>query len=75
MGLEQSEGFKILDTALKDLEHQLSLCDASTKICEQSAVEAAKEIEDHFARCMDLLVARKEVLLREVLQRVEYQSM
>jgi hypothetical protein len=74
MVMEQSEGFKLVEGLLEELEHQLSLCDGGTIKCEQSAAETEREIEVHFAMCMDFLVARKATLLKEVSQLVEDQS-
>jgi hypothetical protein len=73
--MEQSEGFKSVDSKIKSLEKELSLCDETMKDFEKSGKEAEKEIEEHFARCMNALAARKEVLLREVAQKVTNQRM
>jgi hypothetical protein len=64
--MEQSEGFKSVDSKLKSLEQQLSLCDKTIKDFEQSGKDAEQEIEEHFARCMNSLAARKAVLLKDV---------
>jgi hypothetical protein len=72
--MEQSEGFKGVDSKIKSLEEQLSLCDKTIKDFEQSGKEAEKEIEDHFARCMNSLAARKAVLLKEVAHKLTNQS-
>jgi hypothetical protein len=75
MCLDQTEGFKSAHAILRDLEYQLSVCDVSTHECEQTAAETAQEIEKHFGMCIDLLVARKATLLKEVSQLVDNQSM
>jgi hypothetical protein len=73
--MEQSEGFKNVDSKIKSLEQELSLCNESIKDLEQSGKGAEKEIEEHFARCMNALAARKLVLLREVSNNVTNQRM
>jgi hypothetical protein len=60
--MEQSEGFKSVALQIKSLEQELSLCDEAIKDVEQSGKDVEKEIEEHFARCMNSLAARKEVL-------------
>jgi hypothetical protein len=72
--MEQSEGFRGVDSKIKSLEHQLSLCDKTIKDFEQSGKDAEKEIEEHFAMCMNSLAARKAVLLKEVSQKIIIQS-
>jgi hypothetical protein len=71
--MEQTEGFKSVDSQIKSLERELALCDETFKDIEQSGNVAEKEIEEHFARCMNSLAARKEVLMREVAQNVTNQ--
>ena len=61
--MEQSEAFKNVVTTIKILEEKLSLC---TNISKQSLDIAEQEIEEHFAKCLNALAARKEELLREV---------
>jgi septal ring factor EnvC (AmiA/AmiB activator) len=73
--MEQSEGFKSVDSQIKSLEQELSLCNEAIKDVEQSGKDVEKEIEEHFARCMNSLAARKEVLLREVSQNITNQRM
>lgn len=71
--MEQSRVYKRVEAIIKDLERQLALCTAQT--CEASGSDAKKEIEEHFARCINALAERKEALLREVDQRVANKSM
>jgi hypothetical protein len=72
--MEQSEGFKGVDSKIKSLEQQLSLCDKAIKDFEQSGKDAEKEIEEHFAKCMNSLAERKAVLLKDVAQKIVTQS-
>jgi hypothetical protein len=72
--MEQSEAFKNGVTTVKALEKQLETCKNMGRVCKQSAVEVTKEIEEHFAKCMNALAARKDTLLREVAQEVSNQS-
>jgi hypothetical protein len=72
--MEQSEAFKSGAATIKALEKQLEACRNSGGECEQRAVELTKEIEEHFAKCMNTLAARKEVLLREIAQKVSDRS-
>jgi hypothetical protein len=72
--MQQSEVFKSGEAIIQALEKQLTACENISKVCEQSAREATQQIEEHFARCMNTLAARKEVLLREVAQNVADQS-
>jgi hypothetical protein len=73
--MEHSEGFKSVESKIKSLEQQLSLCSKTIKDFEQSGKDAEKEIEEHFARCMNSLAARKVVLLEEVAQKIANQRM
>jgi hypothetical protein len=73
--MEHSEGFKSVASKIKSLEQQLSLCAKTIKDFEQSGKDAEKEIEEHFARCMNSLAARKAVLLGEVAQKLANQRM
>jgi hypothetical protein len=73
--MQQNEAFMSGESTIKALEKQLIACENMIKACEQSAEEVTQEIEEHFARCMNSLAARKEVLLREVAQNVAAQSM
>jgi hypothetical protein len=72
--MEQSEAFKSGAATIKALEKQLEACRNIGGECEQRAVELTKEIEEHFAKCMNTLAARKEVLLREIAQKVSDRS-
>jgi hypothetical protein len=72
--MQQSEAFKSGEATIQALEKQLTACGNISKACEESAKEATQQIEEHFARCMNALAARKEVLLREVAQNVVDQS-
>ena len=72
--MEHSEGFKNVVATIKALEKQLSLCGDSIRVCEQSAVEAEEEIEEHFAKCMNALAARKASLVRQIPEKVALQS-
>lgn len=73
--MEQSEGYKSLQAKISVLEQQLSLCANANKECEESSKEVEKEIEEHFAKCMNALAERKASLLRGVAQKVKAQSM
>ena len=68
--MEQSEAFKNVVTTIKILEEKLALC---TNISNQSLHIAEQEIEEHFAKCLNALAARKEELL-ELLREVKLQS-
>ena len=70
--MEQSEAFKSAAARIKLLESKLAACANNN---ENSATQAEKEIEEHFAKCMNALAARKADLLREVKQKVNHQSM
>jgi hypothetical protein len=72
--MEQSKAFKSGAATIKSLEKQLEACRNSGGECEQRAVEITNEIEEHFAKCMNYLAARKEVLLREIAQEVSDRS-
>jgi hypothetical protein len=69
--MERSEAFKNVVTTIKILEEKLALC---TNISNQSLHIAEQEIEDHFAKCLNALAARKEELLREVKLQVNIQG-
>ena len=72
--MEQSEGYKKLEAKLQAFEQQLPLCDKANKVCERSGKDAEKDIEEHFAKCMNALAERKAALLREVARKVANQS-
>jgi hypothetical protein len=72
--MQQSEVFKSGEATIKYLEKQLEACGKINIVCEKSAGEATREIEEHFAKCVNALAARKEVLLKQIAQRVADQS-
>jgi hypothetical protein len=72
--MQQSEVFKSGEATIKYLEKQLEACGKINIVCEKSAGEATIEIEEHFAKCVNALAARKEVLLKQIAQRVADQS-
>jgi hypothetical protein len=72
--MEQSEAFKSGQATIKALEKQLDVCGKIGQVCEKSAAEVTKEIEEHFAKCMNALAARKEALLKEVELKVSNHS-
>ena len=69
--MEQSEAFKNVATTIKILEEKLSLC---ANISNQSLNTAEQDIEEHFAKCLNALAARKEELLRDVKLQVNIQG-
>ena len=71
--MEQSEEYKAVEAKIKDLQVELSYC--ANRGCEQSGVEAARVIEEHFAKCHKALETRKAALLDEVEKRVKDHSM
>ena len=73
--MEQSEEFKGLEALIKTLEQRLSTCRNFNSVCEESAKEAEREIEEHFAKCFNALASRKAALLREIAEKVNNQSM
>jgi uncharacterized protein YlxW (UPF0749 family) len=73
--MEESEGFKNVATKIKFLEQQLTLCNKTIKDYEQAGQTAEKEIEEHFAKCVNALAARMTVLLRGIAQKITNQSM
>eukprot|EP00026_Physarum_polycephalum_P015264 Phypoly_transcript_15903.p1 GENE.Phypoly_transcript_15903~~Phypoly_transcript_15903.p1 ORF type:complete len:155 (+),score=31.61 Phypoly_transcript_15903:257-721(+) len=70
--MDQSEAFRKGRAAIKDLEAQLEECGRIGIDAEQT--ETKKEIEEHFAQCMNALAARKEELLLEVDQKAFIQK-
>jgi hypothetical protein len=72
--MQQSEVFRSGEATIKVLERQLKACANVGRVCEQSAVEATREIEEHFARCINALAARKDALLSEVAEKVNNHS-
>jgi hypothetical protein len=72
--MEQSAGFKDAVSKVAELEQQLSLCEKMIGECENSETDAKHEINEHFAKCLSLLAARKEALLGEVAQKAVVQS-
>jgi len=73
--MEQNEGFKSITSKIKGLEEQLSQCDKILKECEQCGSEAEREIVEHFVKAINMLAARKAVLLDEVSQKIITRSM
>lgn len=73
--MAQSEEYNKVEALIRDLKHQLAMYGSSSCTCEETAKHARKEIEEHFAICMNNLAARKEKLLKEVDQKVEAQRM
>jgi hypothetical protein len=73
--MEQSEGFRKAVATIQALEKQLADCSDAAQTCENSKVKAEREIEEHFARLMNALAARKEALLKEVDNTTNHQSM
>lgn len=73
--MEQNEEYKRVEGMIRDIEQQLALCNNTSQTCEVSGRDAEREIEEHFARVMNNLAARKQVLLREVEQKVANQRM
>lgn len=73
--MEQTEGYKSVEERIRLLEQTLSQCSDAVEKCEKSGKEAAKEIEEQFAKCINALAARKAVLLKEVEARITKQSM
>lgn len=72
--MERNEAYKNVLIKILELEKQLSLCDDAIKECDQSAVEAEKKIEEHFAQCANALAARKDTLLSELAHKAASQS-
>jgi ribonucleotide monophosphatase NagD (HAD superfamily) len=68
--MQQSEVFKSGEATIKYLEKQLEACGKINIVCEKSVGKATKEIEEHFLKCVNALAARKEVLLKQIAQRV-----
>ena len=73
--MEQSKAFQDVDALIYDLEQRLIICANFSKICEESAKKAEKEIEDEFTKCMSILNTRKEYLLKEIGKKVDAHSM
>jgi hypothetical protein len=73
--MELNEEFKRVVGNIKLLEQQLISLNEKIVSNEQGSEIAEREIEEHFARCMDALAARKDVLLRELGEKRENQSM
>jgi hypothetical protein len=72
--MENNEGFKSVAGKIKELEHQLSLCDEVSKELEQNGEQAEREIEEHFWMCEHALAARKAALLNECAQKIKDKS-
>jgi hypothetical protein len=73
--MEQTEAFKQVETTIATITNKLLLCTNIDKVCEESVKDTEKEIEEHFARCINALAARKACLLREIAQKVANHSM
>ena len=52
----------------------IHICSMIKKLIQSSGKDAEKDIEEHFAWCMNALAERKAVLLRETAQTVENKS-
>ena len=72
--MENNKEFRSVVENIKQLEQQL-LLSVDCKRYEQEGEEMEKEIEEHFARCMNSLAARKEALLRELNKHISDKSM
>ena len=72
--MENNKEFRSVVENIKQLEQQLSLS-VDCKRYKQEEEEMEKEIEEHFARCMNSLAARKESLLRELNKHISDKSM
>ena len=73
--MEQSAAFKDVQDTIKVLEKRLAMCANVTQLCEQTAIDSAKQIEEHFALCLNTIAERKTELLREVTQKLDSHSM
>ena len=71
--MEDNEEFNKVVENITQLEQQLMAIDI--KRYEQEGEEAEREIEGHFARCMNDLAARKEALLGDLNKHISHQSM
>ena len=71
--MENNAVYKQATHNIKKLEEKLaSIGDA---VIEKSGVEAERDIEEHFGRCLTALADRKDVLLKKVKEVVQSQSM
>lgn len=73
--MEQSEYFRGVIAFIKELEQQLLKCNETFHTIQHAGEDVAKEIEEHFAKCLSLLAARKAALLSEVESKLNDQSM
>ena len=73
--MEQSAAFKDVQDTIKVLEKRLAMCANVNQLCEQTAKDSAKQIEEHFALCLNAIAARKTELLNEVTQKLDSHSM
>ena len=73
--MEQSEGFSNVVDTIRALEKQLSLCGDAMRLCEQTALEAEEEVQEHFMRGMRVVLARKVTLGKEIMDKASHQSM
>jgi hypothetical protein len=73
--MELNEEFKRVVGSIKLLEQQLISLGEKIISDEQENEATEKEIEEHFTRCVNALVARKEVLLKELGEKRDNQSM
>ena len=73
--MEKRDAYKRIVDDIKDLEQQLYFIDENAKTNEQCGVDAEREIELYFAKCEKVLGERKELLLRELGQKINHQRM
>jgi hypothetical protein len=73
--MEHNQEFKNLLVHIQQLEQQLEHIGESIKINEKCGTDAEADIEEHFARCVNALAARKLVLLKDLGEKVNTQSM
>ena len=73
--MEQSEAYKSVEDKIQTIAKKIALYDKKLKECEQSGKLAENEIEEHFAKLMSSLAARKHALMNEVEEKVIKQSM
>jgi hypothetical protein len=60
---------------VNELEFQLKMSKEASKEWDKVGEEAEKEIQEHFGKCLVALAERKAALMKEVAQKVSYQSM
>ena len=73
--MEQNAAYKQAISTIKDMEHQLALCENSIKEGEDLAVKGKKEIREHFLKCAHDLASHEGILLQQVSVEAENHSM